>query len=77
MASISEHHRTVDPATGCGKCSKPMWDGFGMPAGFCDAPAYGNQTKEGRERFNRYVPALACYGHGGPEAPVRAEVSDG
>lgn len=77
MASISEHHRTL--TNGVGKCSVPMWSG-GCPAGFCDAPAYGERppSKEYRVawsgelkrmdgRYNGYVPALACPGHGGPE----------
>jgi len=50
---------------GEGKCSVPMWC-QGVPAGFCDCPAYGKPTKEGRKRFNGYVPGLACRFHGGP-----------
>jgi hypothetical protein len=42
-----------------------MWSA-GVPAGFCNDDAYGYPTKEGRFRYDGYVPALACYGHGGP-----------
>lgn len=51
---------------GIGKCSVPMWCN-GLPAGFCDEPAYGKPTKEGQRRYNGYVPHLACFNHGGPE----------
>lgn len=58
-----------------------MWCN-GMPAGFCDEPAYGNyipgktyrnawsgerQRIDGR--YAGYVPALACKHHGGPDTP--------
>ncbi len=65
MAVCSEHHKEL--TNGVGKCSKPMWDGYGMPNGFCDEPAYGEQTEEGKRRYNRYVPYLACSRHGGPK----------
>lgn len=52
---------------GVGKCSVQMW-GSGIPAGFCDEPAYGEPTKEGRLRYNGYVQHLACPRHGGPTA---------
>ena len=47
-----------------------MWTSAGLEV-FCDQPAYGKQTKEGKERLERlehssYVPALACPDHGGP-----------
>lgn len=64
MAQIGRHHREL--TDGVGKCSVPMWMG-GLPAGFCDEPAYGEQTKRGRLTYNHHVPALACPGHGGPE----------
>lgn len=64
MACCSECHKTL--AGGVGKCSVPMWMG-GCPAGFCDEPAYGEQTKEGKQRYTGYVPFLACPIHGGPE----------
>ena len=64
MATLSEHHTTL--TNGVGKCSVPMWCN-GLPAGFCDEPAYGTQTEEGKRRYPRYVPALACFGHGGPK----------
>ena len=59
MSSIGKRHREI--MNGSGKCSVPMWS-MGLPAGFCDRPAYGEPppTQE------RYVPALACSGHGGP-----------
>lgn len=49
MSTISEHHKAkcgVD-----GKCSVPMWQG-GLPGGFCDRPAYGEQYAEG----NKHAP---------------------
>lgn len=61
MACLSNHHKTGTPL-GKGKCSKPMWDGYGMPAGFCDESAYGSQTHE----VAKPVPDLACRAHGGP-----------
>ena len=75
MSSISDHHRIL--TNGVGKCSVPMWMD-GMPAGFCDEPAYGKPVKcvmyrdnRGRlkridGRYDGYVPALACPAHGGP-----------
>lgn len=59
---------------GVGKCSRPMWMG-GLPHGFCDEPAYGEQEKGQRRSgdwihgkwCDSYVPGLACYGHGGPK----------
>ena len=63
-----------------GKCSVPMWSN-GIPAGFCNKPAYGKRppcdewrdayTGELRRhdgKFNGYVPDLACPDHGGPES---------
>jgi len=79
MAFIGKRHRTLDK-NGVGKCSVPMWRN-GMPAGFCDKPAFGNQIpsetfrdRDGRRRrtdgkYEGYVPALACPAHGGPPAP--------
>lgn len=67
MASCSEHHKVL--TNGVGKCSVPMWAG-GCPAGFCDNPAYGEPTEEGRKRYNGYVPHLACFYHGGPNPPM-------
>lgn len=55
-----------------------MWCN-GMPAGFCDAPAYGMRLKctvsrrwDGWEMasdggYTGYVPALACPRHSGPK----------
>ncbi len=76
MATLSEHHKVL--TNGVGKCSVPMWSG-GLPAGFCDKPAYGFEEK-GQRRYGdysssrgkwepHYVPALACYEHGGPKEP--------
>ena len=75
----SKHHHTL--TNGKGKCSVPMWCA-GLPAGFCDADAFGNyiDTKErypeGPHRgqrmdnkFDGYVPGLACPAHGGPPCP--------
>ena len=67
MASLSEHHTTL--ADGVGKCSKPMWSGMGMPAGFCDQPAYGKQDPM---LPHVYCAGLACPEHGGPPAPSGA-----
>lgn len=75
MQSSKCHHELID---GVGKCSVPMWMG-GMPAGFCDEPAYGKpppsetyRTAWGEERrfdgrYSGYVPGLACPSHGGPQ----------
>lgn len=60
-----------------------MWCN-GVPADFCDEPAYGPQEKDQtrygqwgnwwtgmRPGFNAgYCPGLACFNHGGPKAPV-------
>jgi len=40
MSTLSEHHKKLNER-GEGKCSVPMWCG-GLPAGFCDQPAYSN-----------------------------------
>lgn len=76
MTCTSEHHHKL--TNGVGKCSVPMWMN-GVPAGFCDKPAYGKPvpsqmfrdgwTGELRRmdgKYNGYVPGLACEGHGGP-----------
>lgn len=73
----SDHHHTLNEL-GEGKCSVPMWC-MGMPAGFCDQPAFGERPacREWRNvhsgemmredgRYSGYVPGLACPGHGGP-----------
>lgn len=78
MSQCSEHHKTLDEQ-GEGKCSVPMWC-MGVPAGFCDRPAYGERPPgqtyysygAGREmrldgRYAGYVPGLACSIHGGPK----------
>lgn len=76
MSSIGEGHKKLGP-DGVGFCSRPMFDGYGGPAGFCDKPAFGEPTAEGRKRYDRYVPALACYTHGGPKSPYIDIVFDG
>ena len=49
MATLSEHHK---PKCGVeGKCSVPMWMG-GLPSGFCDRPAFGEQYAKN----SRYAP---------------------
>ena len=76
MARMSDHHQTLNEQ-GEGKCSMPLWI-KGVPAGFCDDPAYGKQTprtyrdangevKQFDWKYNGVVPALACGLHGGPE----------
>jgi len=65
---ISECHKTL--TDGVGKCSVPMWCN-GLPAGFCDATAYGPQTSEAI--YPGYVPGLACPAHGGPKTRIDAE----
>ena len=79
MAICSKHHKELDE-NGVGKCSVPMWSG-GVPAGFCDKPAYGKPSKCEMLRDTRgkliridgkyagYVPFLACPEHGGPKKP--------
>lgn len=61
MARLNDRHEIGTPL-GQGKCSKPMWDGYGMPAGFCDEPAYGPQN----HKVPKAAPELACRRHGGP-----------
>lgn len=68
---LSEHHQTL--TNGKGKCSVPMWSD-GVPAGFCDNEAFGDQTTNYLAcwRWNRnnrpsYAPGLACPAHGGPK----------
>ena len=86
MSTMSKHHQVL--TNGVGKCSVPMWQ-IGMPAGFCDRAAYG-PMEPGQQRYGgfvpargrwlpHYVPALACYVHGGPigcctmASPLNAE----
>ena len=78
MARIGDQHENLDDQ-GIGKCSVPMWMG-GSPAGFCNDPAYGErpepdhywidaytqERKRSDNKYDGYVPALACPGHGGP-----------
>jgi len=73
MARCTTHHKELK--NGVGKCSVPMWSGYGMPAGFCDKDAYGPMDKQWhRERewvTGGYVTSasfLACPIHGGPKA---------
>ncbi len=65
MAILSKFHKEL--TDGEGKCSVPMWMD-GVPAGFCDEPAFGEPTKD--SRYDGYVPALACPIHGGPAQPA-------
>ncbi len=75
MRSLEHHHKLTN---GVGKCSVPTWR-MGRPAGFCDAPAYGERPpgKTYRNvytgeimrldgRYSGHVPGLACEAHGGP-----------
>lgn len=79
---LQKRHEELDE-TGVGKCSVPMWWGYGMPAGFCDKPAYGKpvpgqtyrdgwtgEIKRLDGRYSGYVPGLACPAHGGPDKPL-------
>ncbi|HML73353.1 MAG TPA: hypothetical protein PKB02_02535 [Anaerohalosphaeraceae bacterium] len=77
---LTEKHIELDEQ-GIGRCSVPMWC-CGMPAGFCDEPAYGERppSKEYRDatgrlwrldgKYDGYVPGLACPAHGGPSIRV-------
>jgi hypothetical protein len=81
MSALSEHHKTLNE-DGIGKCSVPMYMG-GMPAGFCDRPAYGERSA-GTEWWNYaaqqmmrhdgkyagHMSGLACSCHGGPSSRV-------
>lgn len=83
MAQTSKHHHEL--TDGVGKCSVPMWC-QGLPAGFCDQPAYGkpepDQCRYGgwdrnqRRWIPRYVPGLACYVHGGPQESKPSEIGE-
>jgi hypothetical protein len=81
MSSIGKQHQELN-ADGIGKCSVPMWM-CGSPCGFCDEDAYGIPPRSSRifnygimeqqrtdGRYDGYVPALACPGHGGPRSRV-------
>jgi len=75
---MSECHKKL--TNGVGRCSVPMWSG-GCPSGFCDNEAFGerppaksywhnaytNEQIRDDLKYNGYVPALACVGHGGPK----------
>ena len=68
---LSEHHEKL--TKGIGKCSVPMWCN-GLPAGFCDRPAYSLPIRkvgyyENGKFFLQYCPALVCPAHGGKEKP--------
>ena len=52
------------------ECCKPLWFGFGAPAGHCRAPAYGEQIHD----RDYSVAPWACPAHGGP---TLAEYLDG
>lgn len=72
---LSKHHTAL--ISGVGRCAVPMWCG-GLPAGFCDMPAYGIQEPDqrrygdyslawGGKWFSGYCSGLACHNHGGPK----------
>jgi hypothetical protein len=68
---MSKHHQEL--TNGIGKCSVPMWCN-GMPAGFCDKPAYSEPIKEvghweNGVFYKQYIPGLACREHGGSDTP--------
>lgn len=65
MVEMKNRNEHLDD-NGLGWCSFPAQDAEGKPAGFCDCPAYGPQTEEGKRSFDGYVPGLACVTHGGP-----------
>lgn len=81
MGRLSAHHQHVDDS-GAGRCSVPMFSGYGGDAGFCDRPAYGERPEgkthrrwdgfEWRDdgRYAGHVPGLACVAHGGPASRV-------
>jgi hypothetical protein len=78
MATLSECHKTL--TNGVGKCSVPQFWGWGGEAGFCDAPAYGEQhpLEPWQRDLRAYAPGLACPAHGGPKAkcPIGCEGID-
>jgi hypothetical protein len=61
MAQLGKNHVQLIDGVGC--CSVPMWS-CGVPAGFCDNPAYGERIN--KRAWDGYCPALACVAHGGP-----------
>jgi hypothetical protein len=78
MRTSKHHHELI---AGKGKCSVPIWQG-GLPAGFCDKDAFGEQlpcqefrdayTGEVRRADGKYsgiISGLCCPAHGGPECP--------
>lgn len=83
MSRMSEHHEKLN-ADGVGKCSVPMWSGFGSDAGFCDKDAFGvrppmatirrwdGEIYRNDGKYAGYVPGLACPSHGGPPKPVQS-----
>jgi len=83
MSTLSEHH--LPKAGIVGKCSVPMWIG-GYPAGFCDAPAYGEQYRDpflppcwayNRNNKPPFASGLCCESHGGPSKTATRFVRDG
>jgi hypothetical protein len=81
MEKHSEMRELLDE--GIGKCSVPMFMYPGIPAGFCEKPAYGipppssrhmnyftNRMQRDDNRYDGYVPGLACVAHGGPRSRV-------
>lgn len=64
---LSERHLHVDE-NGVGLCSVRVFRG-GLPGGFCNEPAYGEQTEEGKLKCKDVAVGLACPAHGGPQPP--------
>jgi len=84
---IGEAHKKL--INGEGSCSVPMWMG-GLPAGFCNKPSFGerpepeyywwnycaNEQMRSDNKYNGYVPALACKIHGGPDKKEALNLCD-
>ena len=68
MSQLNNHHKELDEH-GIGKCSVPMWTLGGVPAGFCDSPAYGKVHPD-TVSYGYVAYGLACPMHGGPDSRV-------
>lgn len=68
MSVCGERHKKLNEQ-GVGMCSVPMWRN-GLPAGFCNNPAYGFRDPKRKRIYDGYVMYLACPGHGGPTVRV-------
>lgn len=83
MMRCSSFH--LELTDGVGKCSRPQWYGWGGEC-FCDAPAYGRQTRSFLARFScqpgiphtfpPYLSGLACPDHGGPATVHDAQLNE-